>query len=389
MKKLLAPMLLLPALALANPYKDALTDAAEGLEDALSAAKRAGGGCYPAVKNDLNRGIDDIDDVRRGTTLRRFGEIQAFVNNVAATAQRSGCPQKVGDRIGRTVVALNTARAQLDDRDDRRERRRRDDDDDDDDKHGKHHPAEPPPPSQMAVGPLRVTYNQMVENEQGVRVDVTRVGFGPGRPPARFFLGARVRPLNGPPGPWEMTRAPFRTDVPLPPNQDLTTFWFKVRTLPGAQTAGGRFVVQVSAFDEQSKLELGTVEAPMEFAVAPPPPPVARDCGTPADAGCAMQRNGRFAMDRDTWLGFFGSVQANNSDLTKADMCKSVLAANYVTAKQLGLLLDLFNSDLVRFDVAKLAAPHTVNPQHALGLASKFRSGLIQNDFTKLMAEQR
>lgn len=383
MKTTIGILLLCPALAMANPYKERLTDAAEGLEDAQSAARRSGARCDSAMSSSLERAIDDIDEVRRGASERRFGEIQRAVNDLALAAPNNGCSQKVSDRIARAVVHLNAARAWLEDHGDRRERRQRRDDDDEDDR------ARPPPPGQqglLTVGALRVTYNQMMDNEQAVRVDVTSVQVT-GRPPPRFLLGARVRPQNGPPGPWEMVRAPFRIDA-LAPNADLTTFWFKVRQLPGAATAGGRFVVQVAVFDE-NRVELGSREAPLEFAVAPPPPPVARDCGTPADAGCEMQRGGHWAMDRDTFNGLLQSLRGNSSDLTKADMCRAVLGNNWITAKQLGLVLDFFSSDLIRLDVAKVAAPHTVNPQHALGLSSKFRSSLLQADFTRLMADQR
>ncbi|GEM_PF-2815527 len=123
----------------------------------------------------------------------------------------------------------------------------------------------------------------------------------------------------------------------------------------------------------------------------PPPPPVVvvRDCGTGEDAGCQMQRNGDWAMDRDVFAGVFASLKGQRSDLTRLDMCKSMFARNAMTAKQLGMVLELFNSDLLRLDAAKVAAPRVVNPQHALGLSEKFRSGLLQRDFTDLMAQQQ
>jgi hypothetical protein len=94
-------------------------------------------------------------------------------------------------------------------------------------------------------------------------------------------------------------------------------------------------------------------------------------------------------MDRATFEGFIGSLRSTPSDLTKADMSKSVLASNYLTAKQLAVVMDQFNSDLVRLDVAKFAAPHVTDPMHALGLASKFRSSLNASEFTKVMAAQQ
>lgn len=389
MKRVLGMMVLFPAVALAgNPYKDRLTDAAEGLEDAQSSARRSGPRCDQALSNNLEQAIDDVDGLRRGASERRFDAILRFVNDLAMAAPRNGCSQKVSDRIARATVHLNAARAWLEDHGDRRERRQRRDDDDDDRDHDPRRNDRDPPPVAVGLNPLRVTYNQLIGNEQAVRVDVT--GLTAPRLPPKFLLGARVRPFNGPPGPWTMAPGPFRGDAVFP-GRDVFTFWFKVRDLPGAAAAQGRFVVQVAVFDERN-VELGSREDRMEFQVAappPPPPPLARDCGLPGDAGCMMARHGQYPMDATVFNGFLASLRATNSELSRYDMCRSVLANNWITAKQLGVVFDLFNSELTKFDVAKLAAPRTVNPQHALGLSAKFRSSLMQADFTKLMAEQR
>jgi hypothetical protein len=189
-----------------------------------------------------------------------------------------------------------------------------------------------------------------------------------------------------------MATAPFRGDAVFP-GRDVTTFWFKLRDLP-IQPAQGKLIVQVAVFDERN-VELGSREDRMEFQVfgpppgTPPPPPANRECGLPGDAGCMMARQGNYAMDATVFNGFLASLRATPSELTRHDICRSVLANNWITAKQLGVVFDLFNSELTRFDVAKLAAPRTVNPQHALGLAAKWRSSIISADYTKLMAEQR
>jgi hypothetical protein len=198
MKTVLGLLLLCPAVALAkNPYKERLTDAAEGLEDAQSAARRSGAQCDRALSNALEDTIDDIDDLRRGSSERRFDKVQRAVNDLAMSAPRNGCSQKVADRIARAVVHLTAARAWLEDHGDRRERRERRDDDDDryDDRDDRRDDG---PPMAIGVGPLRVTYNQMIGNEQAVRVDVT--GLTAPRLPAKFLLGVRIRPHNGPRG---------------------------------------------------------------------------------------------------------------------------------------------------------------------------------------------
>ena len=214
MKTVFGLMVLCPALALAgNAYKDRLTDAAEGREDAQSSARRSGPRCDAALSANLERAIDDIDDARKGISERRFENIQRFVNDQAMLAPRNGCSQKVSDRIARAVVHLNAARAWLEDRDDHRRQRRdrRDDDDAGDDRADRHRPHmtndRDPPPAAIGLNPLRVTYNQLVGTEQAVRVDVT--GLTAQRLPAKFLLGARVRPANGPPGGWTMAPQQF------------------------------------------------------------------------------------------------------------------------------------------------------------------------------------
>ncbi len=118
------------------------------------------------------------------------------------------------------------------------------------------------------------------------------------------------------------------------------------------------------------------------------PPPPRRTCGSD-DPGCPLMRDGQYSMDRGAFDGFIGSLQNNPSDLTRRDMAFSVLNRNYLTARQLGQLLSVFSSDLVKMDVARAAAPRVVDPQNALGLASMFASSLQQRDFVSLMSQQR
>ena len=116
---------------------------------------------------------------------------------------------------------------------------------------------------------------------------------------------------------------------------------------------------------------------------------VARDCGTGGDPGCGISRNGGWAMDADSFRGFLASLKATNNELTRQSMVSDVMAREFVTARQLGLVLDLFRNELTRLDVAKASLPHTVNPMAALGHSTKWQNSLSAQEYTQLVAAQR
>ncbi|MBN1209246.1 MAG: DUF4476 domain-containing protein [Myxococcaceae bacterium] len=128
---------------------------------------------------------------------------------------------------------------------------------------------------------------------------------------------------------------------------------------------------------------------------SPPPPayrrpgPVFRDCGTQRDPGCTMTRDGKYAMDAETFKGFLHSLRTQHNEILREEMSEKVLKRNYLTAAQLGLILDLFQNEITRLDVAKTAAPHVVNPQHALGFSSKWQNSISSEEYVELMSAQQ
>ncbi|QDE71148.1 DUF4476 domain-containing protein [Myxococcus xanthus] len=116
--------------------------------------------------------------------------------------------------------------------------------------------------------------------------------------------------------------------------------------------------------------------------------PAFRDCGTNQDPGCTMQRNGHFAMDAETFHGFMQSLKSTHNELTREEMVEKVMKRAFLTAKQFGLVLDLFKNEITRLDVAKTAAPRVVNPQHALGFSSKWRNSISADEYVEIITEQ-
>ena len=126
---------------------------------------------------------------------------------------------------------------------------------------------------------------------------------------------------------------------------------------------------------------------------APPPPPPApafRNCGVRVDdPGCTMMRDGKYPMDAEVWSGFYQSLKSQSNELTREEVAEKMLKRNYLTAAQYSLVLDLFVNELTRLEVAKNAAPHVVNPQHALGFSSKWKNGLTGEEYTEMISEQQ
>lgn len=123
--------------------------------------------------------------------------------------------------------------------------------------------------------------------------------------------------------------------------------------------------------------------------VQPMPAVVVRDCGTgPNDPGCGLSRNGFVAMDAQVFSGFVTSLRSVMNEITREDMFEKMIARNGMTAMQLSQVLDLFNNEITRLDIAKTAATHVVNPQHALGLSTKFNNSFSAEEFVEVYSGQ-
>lgn len=119
--------------------------------------------------------------------------------------------------------------------------------------------------------------------------------------------------------------------------------------------------------------------------------PVAfRDCGTgPSDPGCTMHKNGQLPMDAVTFDGVLKTLRAQRNTITREEMATKMLARNFLTAAQLGLIIDAFaDHGITQLDVAKAAAPNVVNPQHALSHSTKFTNSISAEEYVEVMSAQ-
>jgi len=127
-----------------------------------------------------------------------------------------------------------------------------------------------------------------------------------------------------------------------------------------------------------------------EPAPAPAPAYGGDDCGAGApDPGCIMSRAGNLPMDREEYSGFLEALRGNDFELQRESMVKDTLKKSWLTARQLGLVLELFDNEITRLSVAKAGIAHVVNPKHALKLSTKFENSINASDFTKAVNAQR
>lgn len=133
------------------------------------------------------------------------------------------------------------------------------------------------------------------------------------------------------------------------------------------------------------------IAEPTPPAATPAPPPAAeRDCGTGKDdPGCNTPRNGNLPMLADLYLGIFENLKATRNELVRKDMIVQTLEKQYVTARQFTAILDLFNNELVKMDVARAGAPKLVDPVRAIAYGPKIRNSLTRQEFLTLINEQQ
>lgn len=390
----------------AGSYKKPLKDAERALDSAESKARQAGGRCRASMSDPLENASDKIHDLRRGDAPRGrdIAQLRAEVSSYASSASFSGCPYPVLEDIQRAVENLEEARIAVWGA--WQGGGRRDDDDRDDDRDGRG--GQDNSSSVYAqLAALKAQTNATFEGERAVKLTVPelRLTNMQGR---TFYLGARYRSYEGQWSDWVTTSA---WTVPSEPFvwKNAFTHYLRYSALAEDDFSGGRFVARVSVFDGNgaelasrdvtfrvSLPNLPTAPPPAPYPPNVPPPPVQppappvvqRDCGTGNDVGCVMARDGQYPMDAGTWNGFLAALRSNPNESLRQRTAEDMFRRAYVTAFQLGMVLDLFPNENLRLIVARFAAPRVVNPQHALGFASKWRNPALASQYSQLMSAQ-
>lgn len=378
------------SLSFAQPYKKLVSQAADLLEQAETTARNARGSCRRNVAPGLDAATDHVYDLRKNR-----GDVQSVkleLSAVASNASLSGCPSQVLENIQQSIEVLEDVRSAMW----KEHQGRRNDWDDDE-------PTQPGKPLPVVnqfvqLATLNVQTNASFENEPAVRVAVPelRMTNMQGR---NFYLGARFRSYEGHWSEWVTTQ---QWSVPSDPFVWKNAFqhFFRFSTLAEDDFSDGRFVASVAVFDAASGQVLATREVTFRTKLPqlPPgpvipvpdqrPPIINRDCGTGNDPGCMMMRDNVYAMDGQTFVGVMQSLRANPNETLRAQLVQTVFQRNSATALQFGMMLDLFQNEMLRLGAAQAGARRVVNPQHALGFASKWSNSTLQAQYTQIMLAQ-
>ncbi|MCU0700458.1 MAG: DUF4476 domain-containing protein [Myxococcaceae bacterium] len=391
---LTAGLLLCAAVASAQAWNRPLKNAADAVEDAFDRTQRTRGQCRNQVGPSLDGLVDRIDALRRQQfPVQELNQLRFELTTLAQQAPFAACPIGVTEDLQRALDGLEEARIAMwngggRDRFGGGGGNRRDRRGDDRNQPGAAFPF-------VNIAPLRVAPNVPFQTERAVQITVPEVRFdfmqGQG-----FYLATKFRSFEGDWSEWVTTQL---WTVPSNPFQWRNAYNHVLRysTLAEEDFSNGRFIVHVAVFNQQGQ-ELAFREASFRVqlpnfggvpGIGQPPVMAARDCGTgPQDPGCMMVRDGAWAMDGATYQGFLTSLRANRSEVMRLQMSQSMFAQQYLTAAQFSTMMDLFSSEVMRLDFAQRAASRLVNPQHAIGLSSKFRSNVFQAQYTQLMASQ-
>ncbi len=370
-RTLLLAVVVLATPALAASWKEKMSEAADQLDSALQLAKDSSGYCRQAVSHGIRKASDRVDELRKNPTEDQLKAVQSQVAALGLAAAPNGCSPELVQKLDDAQRDLERARHMLE----RHRHHHGDGDDDDDEGDDDHRPPPGPPPGPPALAemaPLRAEFvdgpghaNDMMR----LSTQVTLRGMGN----QQWTLAWRARAENGAFSDWSRSE---RVAAPGPFSTVEAAGVFPIESLRA--TGARSFVGEVAVLNRG-----GLVMASRQLPFSLP----GRDCGTgPDDPGCNRARDGRWPMDRRTHEGLMASMAGNAGEHARRDMAMAVFRANYLTARQLGDVLGRFMSDNVKLELSRAAAPHVVDPENALALASKFRSTLLQRDFTALFS---
>lgn len=367
---------LFSVIASAQPAKRYFKQAEDALDGARRAVRESGPLCRRSLDEQLGQLDDRVERLWDEGVDEGVNGLKFQLAGLARTASMAGCTPATVDELNRAIEALEDGRQAL------WERNR---------PNGNNRPDR----AFATLSQLKVTPNSVFGQEPAVRVSVPEVkinGLG-GR---TIYFAVKYRSYASDWSEWVTTQ---QWSVPRDQFAWKNAFnhFIPYSALAEEDHANGRFVVHVALFDNAGR-ELAFRESsfqvrvpqlpPMPMPIGPPPVAV-RDCGTGQDPGCAMSRDGQWPADAITYGGLMQALRANRSDFSKVDMVKNGFARMYLTAMQLGGVMDVFDSDFSRLEAVKSVAARVVNPQHALGFGSKFRSNMVSRDFIAVMAAQQ
>jgi hypothetical protein len=202
---------------------------------------------------------------------------------------------------------------------------------------------------------------------------------------------------NGDPGTWSFD------------GRVLTLAWQNWGPERLADRGGGRFVAESNGFElvrdgapsvptrPSPVVNPPDTVPPVEVTPAPPAPPPAppappraaapTDCGAgPGDTGCGLTRDGASPMGAAEFKVALEALRGGRNEITRRELLETLLGSSALTARQFTVLLNAFDGELQRLDVARAHADRVVNPKEAIPAAKLFRNSFSRQEFIELMS---
>jgi hypothetical protein len=363
-------------------FRHTLANAADRLEDILVNNREGSRDCRRRIDPVLRKALNAVEDMRPSEAAA--DELDAVIGALEEIhhPKEFGCPEGTGKEIHRTIEELAAAKALLVQR----------------------------------VAPRIVFGQPEVEDAPpGPIVWLPSITLW-GLAGHTVYLSTRFHAE----GTNDWTRWQSFPAVSVPPGpafvwQEPHRQAFDLNQLRIIDTAGGRFSLHVGVFEDGK--ELAGVDVPFvaKFRGRPPPPPpqqvvvaapppaggqvvvpppppaaAATDCGTGFDdPGCRFDRPNARPMTRAELEALLNGLRAIRNEPQRGAAVREQLGNRMLTARQLGMLLDLFRGDEGRLEAARAAVPRLVDPPNAYGLTSRFLSANAQRDYRALLGTKR
>ncbi|MEZ0313432.1 MAG: RICIN domain-containing protein [Myxococcota bacterium] len=112
-----------------------------------------------------------------------------------------------------------------------------------------------------------------------------------------------------------------------------------------------------------------------------------RDCGTGNDdPGCNMQRNGDYPMEGTAFNAMLTGIKSTPAEPQRVNMVRQMVVNKWITAQQLGVIIDLFRSETQALEAVRGAAHRVIDRDNLSVNITKFRSTPNKQAYTKIIA---
>ena len=175
--------------------------------------------------------------------------------------------------------------------------------------------------------------------------------------------------------------------------QRLLDDWFKSSVSCGGCHLAENTESYVTVLNGRNQIKFDRIVAIQPISPAPESPQVFFDPRLPVTPGPTHHNHhghspqqGPVAMSNADFQQLINTVHRSSFESTRLSIVQQALPYNYVTTAQVCQLLDEFWFDNTRLEVAKLAYPKTVDPNHYYQVNNSFTFSSSVNDLSDFLA---